>query len=295
MTARERELAAQRQELARRFRETYGASAINEHDHTNTYPYFIGLFDTVAALSNPRSAAILICIAMLLLIAFAIGISHFFPHVLLAFLTLIFAAAVVFGLGLMKSLLRSELGLPRAKKWRLFHFTEFRVGQYETDLSPEVTWARHAMSIDEHRKSFDRVMWGGSDAEKKDVPGWFEQQWFAGNHSDIGGSYPENESRLSDISLDWMLKAAVVAGLFYEPSVLQLYPDPVGPQHDETKTSLIFEMAAKLDRTIDNEAPLHPSVLARFAASEVLQYDKMAPYRPENLRGHRQVKHYYSS
>ena len=32
----------------------------------------------------------------------------------------------------------------------------------------------------------------------------FRQVWFAGNHSDIGGSYPENESRLSDITLDWM-------------------------------------------------------------------------------------------
>ncbi|WP_430648637.1 phospholipase effector Tle1 domain-containing protein [Bradyrhizobium manausense] len=29
---------------------------------------------------------------------------------------------------------------------------------------------------------------------------WFEQVWFAGNRSDIGGS----ESRLSDIALDWM-------------------------------------------------------------------------------------------
>ena len=28
--------------------------------------------------------------------------------------------------------------------------------------------------------------------------------WFAGNHSDIGGSYPEPESRLSDIALEWM-------------------------------------------------------------------------------------------
>ncbi|MHC2331961.1 hypothetical protein ACVIW0_001250 [Bradyrhizobium sp. USDA 4454] len=32
--------------------------------------------------------------------------------------------------------------------------------------------------------------------------------WFAGNHFDVDGSYPENETRLSDISLSWMAHAA---------------------------------------------------------------------------------------
>jgi hypothetical protein len=41
--------------------------------------------------------------------------------------------------------------------------------------------------------------------------------WFAGNHSDVGGSYPENETRLSDISLGWMAHAA------------QTFPDRKGP------------------------------------------------------------------
>ncbi|WP_354105416.1 DUF2235 domain-containing protein [Bradyrhizobium sp. LB14.3] len=36
-------------------------------------------------------------------------------------------------------------------------------------------------------------------------PDWLQQVWFAGNHSDVGGSYPENEARLSDISLGWMV------------------------------------------------------------------------------------------
>jgi hypothetical protein len=39
----------------------------------------------------------------------------------------------------------------------------------------------------------------------------FEQVWFAGNHADIGGRYPENESRLSDISLQWMIDQATDA------------------------------------------------------------------------------------
>jgi Uncharacterized alpha/beta hydrolase domain (DUF2235) len=49
------------------------------------------------------------------------------------------------------------------------------------------------------------LAWAGQSARRgKDVSGiqWFEQVWFTGNHSDVGGSYPENESRLSDIALD---------------------------------------------------------------------------------------------
>ena len=117
------------------------------------------------------------------------------------------------------------------------------------------------------------------------------QLWFAGNHSDIGGSYSENESRLSDISLQWMLEAAVTAGLQYDPSVLKLYPDPTGPQHDETRSSRIHW--AKKFREIPDDAPLHPSVIERFEAAEVLDYDTMRPYRPENLREHNAVKAYY--
>ena len=104
--------------------------------------------------------------------------------------------------------------------------------------------------------------------DKKTQEGWFEQLWFAGNHSDVGGSYSENESRLSDISLQWMLEEAVKAGLKYDLSVLKLFPDPFGPQHDETRSSL-FRLAPKLTRAIPHDAPLHPSVLERFPAAEV--------------------------
>lgn len=135
--------------------------------------------------------------------------------------------------------------------------------------------------------------WGGSYSDTKTEPGWFEQLWFAGNHSDIGGSYAENESRLSDISLGWMLEAAVKAGLKYDSSVLKLYPDPTGPQHDEARSSL-FRLAPRVLRRIPNDAPLHPSVLERLKAAEVLDYDIMRPYRPENLRNHEAVKAYYS-
>jgi hypothetical protein len=70
-------------------------------------------------------------------------------------------------------------------------------------------------------------------------PDWLQQIWFSGKHSD-GGNYPENESRLSDIALGWMVHAAVNLpdensetrnGIKVDPKYFNLNPDPIGRQH----------------------------------------------------------------
>ena len=80
---------------------------------------------------------------------------------------------------------------------------------YDRHFAKDVRYARHLQSIDEGRKDFKRVPWGGSgtvvEPPRENEPEQFDQIWFAGNHADIGGSYPENKSRLSDITLDWMV------------------------------------------------------------------------------------------
>ena len=52
---------------------------------------------------------------------------------------------------------------------------------------------------------------------------------FAGNHADIGGSYPEDECRLSDIALGWMVdfvtnRLPEEARLSIDDRYLKLYP-----------------------------------------------------------------------
>lgn len=106
--------------------------------------------------------------------------------------------------------------------------------------------------------------------------------------------YPEDESRLSDVALDWMLGAASAVGLQYDPSVLRLHPDALGMQHDETR-SLVFRFAPKKLRRLRDDAPLHPSVIERLGAPAVHQYDVDAPYRPENLRTHRQAGCFFTT
>jgi hypothetical protein len=116
-----------------------------------------------------------------------------------------------------------------------------------------------------------------------------EQFWFAGNHADIGGGYFENEARLSDIALGWMVAAAsdtlAEKGLILDRTVLTMHPSADGMQHDETR-SLAFRLAGRSDRAPVPDATLHPTVVDRFNLPRVLQYDVMAPYRPEALRGH---------
>jgi uncharacterized protein (DUF2235 family) len=95
-----------------------------------------------------------------------------------------------------------------------------------TAQNPDMRNGRHAISIDERRCYFVNNLWGAA------LPGQnIKQVWFAGVHSDVGGSYPELESGLSKITLEWMLCEAVSSfGLLVDPQkaarVLGRIPPP---------------------------------------------------------------------
>ena len=96
-----------------------------------------------------------------------------------------------------------------------------------TARNPIIANVRHAQSIDERRiffrqNSFTRVFKGDKldDGTPSPITQDFKQVWFAGVHSDIGGSYAPDRSGLSQIALEWMLVEAESRGLL-------LYPDKV--------------------------------------------------------------------
>jgi len=289
---RESELLQQRTALAARFRDQYGSDA---NGQSNAFPYFIGVFDTVASLANP--VAILGfsvgAVAALLIVAW---LASLFLLSFTCWLAILGGLAVVaFVVGYMQTHIKVAFGLPGYSWWRTFHFTEPRMNFYDLTLNPNVGYARHALAIDEQRKSFQRVGWGMPGTTRntgEGNPEWFKQLWFAGDHSDIGGSYTENESRLSDTSLKWMVDEATSIGLKVDTTILRAYPNAEGMQHDECKSG-IFKYAGKIVRHVPNDAPLHPSVLARFAIPAVLQFDEVKPYRPEALQTHHAVAQYY--
>lgn len=76
-----------------------------------------------------------------------------------------------------------------------------------TTTNPSVSIVRQAVAIDERRAFYRQNLW-------KDSPGQdVRQVWFAGAHSDVGGSYPEQESGLSKLALEWMIAEAYGCGL----------------------------------------------------------------------------------
>jgi uncharacterized protein (DUF2235 family) len=74
--------------------------------------------------------------------------------------------------------------------------------------NPDLRIIRHAVSIDERRAFFRENSFGPPHDPLQDI----REVWFAGVHSDVGGSYPEAESQLSKIALRWMLCEAELAG-----------------------------------------------------------------------------------
>jgi hypothetical protein len=292
---RTRELLDQRKELAARFRETYGAE-----DIPSASPYFVGVFDTVAAIANPSSKYSLAAAVALLLLAIS-AVLAFWSLSFLQWLAVLGGVVAIIALTVYLSThVKWETRLKRKRRWRLCHLTVMRMRDWS--LSDKVVYAKEALSIDENRADFARVPWGTRgvvlpDDEKGNKR--FEQVWFAGNHSDIGGSYPETESRLSDIALEWMVTAAtsIPHPIHVDRSVLRLYPASDGMQHDECKVGikLITRVTGKTWKRAfrvlpDTDSMLHPSVIERFKLSEVLQFDVMARYRPVTLAEHQDFR-----
>jgi uncharacterized protein (DUF2235 family) len=108
-----------------------------------------------------------------------------------------------------------------------------------TTNNPDIQIGRHAIAIDEHRAFFRTNLWHPTDAGgPKDL----KQVWFPGVHCDVGGGYPEAESGLSKIALDWMLREATAANLLVDPTRVALVlgragdgfvlPDPKAMMHE---------------------------------------------------------------
>jgi uncharacterized protein (DUF2235 family) len=314
-----------RLELAARFRSAYGSDRQN-NAKSNAVPYFIGVWDTVAALGASWSRLFLLAfIGIVLVGALAWGL---YGLLLIPWVAAVVPAPLAWQIfvGLLILIVLASLGVYLAthvkfatglsRPWyKTIHITGWRMRFYDADLDPDVSFARHALSIDENRKDFARVAWTdhGLHVEQPSAGlDWLQQIWFAGNHSDVGGSYAENESRLSDISLGWMTEqlAALPNPILIDRNLLKSWPSSAGPQHDERKAALaampgwlvrvlrLFVSAKSIGweqglRTVPHDAPLHPSVVERFTVGPVLHFDETIDYRPEPLRNHDAVKQYY--
>lgn len=173
-----------------------------------------------------------------------------------------------------------ELGLPVGgilkfinKPWKFHDMT----------LSSRVDNAFQALAIDERRKPFRPSVWQRSPKANGQV---LEQIWFAGVHSNVGGSYPQ--TGLSDITLLWMIAKIGACGIamdlncvnakdtprpdvfgklcnsqtvWYKLAGLGDYVRPMGQKSKESAAS------TAVDRMNKSESDYHPPNLEKFLES----------------------------
>ena len=126
---------------------------------------------------------------------------------------------------------------------------------------PEVKRIYHAVSIDERRTQFyPHLLFDQKESSETRV----EEVWFAGVHSDIGGSYGKDDPSLGDITLKWMISRVQNELEFDSNSVAALKPDSLGRMHN-AEGSILFSLFRKKNRPVRRGSVLHRSVLERIA------------------------------
>ena len=325
----------ERFEQARRFRVKYGSNNPEDEGESNAAPHFVGVFDTVAALGATGLRQYLIGFGLVaaaaLVVAAVAGALMLFTRMAFwkLFLLVAIPSAAIGAYKAIRPTLKVIRNFPERGNLR-WHFAVWKANNYDKLLSGYVGYARSANAIDEKRADFNRVAWGsagGVRARVGDEPAPLLQLWFAGNHSDVGGSYPEVQSRLSDIALQWMIEQAtsIPNGLKIGPvfvngekmpgtadvgDPLRVFPSADGVQHceiagmrdtiDQHSPGFLRWLTAHLNwkekiRTIKPDAPVHESVGRRFELSDVRQCAGFGAYRPPNLSEHNKFRKYYAS
>ena len=98
----------------------------------------------------------------------------------------------------------------------LFNFGSLAHKFYNYTPNQIVDHVYHAISIDDERKSFLPMVW---DETTPGLRGDITQVWFAGVHSDVGGSY--NQTGLAYVTMAWMMERAEHHGLDFVKDSLQ--------------------------------------------------------------------------
>ena len=156
-----------------------------------------------------------------------------------------------------------SMGIPAYagdKRYDVFRFVD-------TKLSDKVQNGFHAMAIDELRMDFPVTAW--------DSRAGIKQVWFIGAHADVGGGYSAQESRLSDIALDWMMKQLAEVGVRLA-TPLTYKPEPlIAPAIHQPWSKAPFALLPRSPRQVAGTDTIHDSVLRRWQAD--------ASYRPQSM------------
>jgi uncharacterized protein (DUF2235 family) len=159
----------------------------------------------------------------------------------------------------------------------LLKFINKRWSFHDMRLSSWVDNAFQALAIDERRKPFQPAIWNQGSNTSGQV---LEQVWFAGVHSNVGGSYPQ--AGLSDITLLWMIGKAEACGLAIDRNCLATFNNPKPNAFDEIYNSqTVWYKIAGLG---DYIRPMGQETKESAASSAVDRLENpQSDYHPPNL------------
>jgi uncharacterized protein (DUF2235 family) len=167
------------------------------------------------------------------------------------------------------------LGLPVGG---LVQFINKRWSFHDVTLSSWIDNAFQALAIDERRKPFRPAVWQQSSNANGQV---LEQVWFAGVHSNVGGSYPQ--AGLSDITLLWMIGKLKGCGLAVDAACVAEVdkpdPNPFGTLYDSQT------IWYKITGLGDYVRPMQVSDQQSAASSAIARLQNQdCKYEPPNLK-----------
>lgn len=194
------------------------------------------------------------------------------------------------------------LGIPA--HWWLSRLDRRDYQFHDTELTPFVRRARHAVAIDERRMTFAPSLWSNvaalnarekADSASPKAP--YQQQWFPGDHGSIGGG--GDREGLSDQAFRWIIDGARDAGLNVDsgPSsrIYEIVPDhrehlqnvskPIDPTLGQRIWDWIWGLAKTADRAPGPQHLHEVSFSARRRWLDQAGNLKGGLYRPAPLAG----------
>jgi uncharacterized protein (DUF2235 family) len=156
------------------------------------------------------------------------------------------------------------------------HIVLFAPKFHDMDLGAHIDAAYHALSIDEQRYDFAPTYWNPASVRPGQT---LEQVYFPGVHSDVGGGY-DDDRRLADITLAWMMQRAKANGLeFYDDKFVEYdEKNAFGTVHDSF--NVLYEPRGRNYRVID-QGTMSIHIAARKRMESGPNGCQPFPYKPE--------------
>lgn len=153
---------------------------------------------------------------------------------------------------------------------------------HDAKLSSTVESARHAVAIDEFRRSYEPSLWDNLDllnaaASTKGMTEepLYQQSWFPGDHSSIGGG--GDTTAHSSAALIWIAEGAEAVGLKFRKEGLDAARsevDHLGSLRSHSNVGLLARIMSRAPR-------IGPALVEEVSTSARMRWQASAEYLPE--------------